>query len=417
MNNRIMILGSLGEFTELTKKAAARGIYTIVCDGNPNGEAKNFADKSYDIDVTDIDAIADVCKKENVDGIITAFSDLLLECMVKICDKAGLPCYLNTAQLPYYRDKSIMKQMFNELGIKTPKFFSLREDFKASISSDFKFPAVAKPVDKYGSRGITIVNGIDEAKRNFCEVCDSSERKEILLEEYNDGYEFNAMSWLDDGRLTILGIADREKTQIAAGEIPISTRNVYPTRFYKELKTEVEDVLNKIAAYTGQKNGELSMQFFWKPDEQISVGEVAARFLGYEHELIEFAGGFSIEELLLNSVYDKAAMKKMLEAHDASMKKCAAVIYFQPKNGIVENTEAFSNAIKDISEVVSSELFYKKGDVSALYARPYAARVCICCDTRSEADEVSKHIIDRAAIYDKCGNNLLYKNVLQEYGF
>ena len=91
MKHKVLILGTLGEFTELVRKAKARGYETIVCDGYPNGVAREYADKDYTIPVTDIDAIAQMCREEGVDGIITSFSDLLLECMTKIADNAGLP--------------------------------------------------------------------------------------------------------------------------------------------------------------------------------------------------------------------------------------------------------------------------------------------------------------------------------------
>lgn len=68
-----------------------RGIYTIVCDGYEDGPAKAHADKAYLEDVRHTDAIAEICKKEQADGIIASFSDLLAECMIDIADAAGLP--------------------------------------------------------------------------------------------------------------------------------------------------------------------------------------------------------------------------------------------------------------------------------------------------------------------------------------
>ena len=49
------------------------GYYTIVCDGYKDGPAKAVADKSYDIDVRDVESIVAMCKSENIDGIITFF--------------------------------------------------------------------------------------------------------------------------------------------------------------------------------------------------------------------------------------------------------------------------------------------------------------------------------------------------------
>lgn len=120
MKHKVLILGTLGEFTELVKKAKEKGYETVVCDGYADGIARTYADKAYTIPVTDVDAIALMCREEGVDGIITSFSDLLLECMVKIADKAGLPCYLKPEQLSWYRDKSACRDVLDKLGLPAP---------------------------------------------------------------------------------------------------------------------------------------------------------------------------------------------------------------------------------------------------------------------------------------------------------
>ena len=91
MKHRLLILGTLGEFVQLVCKAREKGYYTIVCDGYPDGPAREFADEAYQIPVTDTEKIAELCREKKIDGIITSFSDLLLECMVKIADRAGIP--------------------------------------------------------------------------------------------------------------------------------------------------------------------------------------------------------------------------------------------------------------------------------------------------------------------------------------
>ena len=96
MQHRLLILGSMGEFVQLVKKSKERGYYTIVCDNYPDGPARTFADEDYVIPVTATEEIAQLCKEKTVDGIITSFSDLLLECMVKIAAAADLPCYPET---------------------------------------------------------------------------------------------------------------------------------------------------------------------------------------------------------------------------------------------------------------------------------------------------------------------------------
>ena len=312
------------------QKARARGIYTIVCDGYPDGPARAFADESYVIPVTDTDRIAALCKEKQVDGILTSFSDLLLECMVKISAKAGLPCYLNPEQLPWYRDKSATRGLLEELGLPSPAFAKIPTSGLApELIAHLHFPLVTKPLDKYGSRGIYVVHNLEELKQAITETASFTDLPEILVEEYNDGYEFNMMTWYikesscDQHRR-------REKTGIGPGEIPISTRNVYPSCLYEQVVAPATDLLQCYADKTGQKEGALSMQFFWKPENGIQVCEIAARFFGYEHELTDMVYGFSIEDLLLNYLYDVPALEQMLDQHDPRNPIChGAVLYFQ----------------------------------------------------------------------------------------
>ena len=47
MKHKVLILGTLGEFTELVQKAKKRGYEVVVCDGYPDGIARKYADKDY----------------------------------------------------------------------------------------------------------------------------------------------------------------------------------------------------------------------------------------------------------------------------------------------------------------------------------------------------------------------------------
>ena len=205
MKHRLLILGTLGEFVQLVRKAREKGYYTIVCDGYSDGPAREFADEAYQIPVTDTEKIAELCREKEIDGIITSFSDLLLECMVKIADRAGLPCYLKPEQLPWYRDKSRTRELLQELGLPTPGFQKIptavlkdpdRKLRLKELLKGLRYPVVSKPLDKYGSRGIYISENLEELIKAAEKTAEFSDMPEILVEEYNDGYEFNMMTWV-----------------------------------------------------------------------------------------------------------------------------------------------------------------------------------------------------------------------------
>lgn len=412
---RLMILGSLDEFTGLVELAKSRNIYTVVCDGYPNGPAKKAADQAYDIDVRQIDAIADICRVEKINGIVTSFSDLLFECMVKIADKAGLPCYLKPEQLPCYRNKSAMKQLFNELKIPTARYLWLEKDFDPQTLNALTFPIVTKPVDMYGSRGLYVLNRPEEVKRYFNTICSSSDIQEILVEEYNSGFEFNMMTWVKNSRIHVLSIADREKTAVGKKCIPISTRNVYPSRLIHFVYDDALSILETFISATGQSDGPLSMQFFWSPGKGIQVCEIAGRFFGYEHELVEYSGGLSLEKLLLDYTYQDPCLSDELSSHSAFLQNCSAVLYFQGRDGIVDDQSAAAQ-LKNRRRVRKLQLFYEEGEtISPHGPQPYAARCYIAGKTRKEIDAETRKILDRMSIKDSSGQELLYQNELTDY--
>ena len=417
MNKRLLILGTLGEFEQLVQKARARGIYTIVCDGYPDGPARAFADESYVIPVTDTDRIAALCKEKQVDGILTSFSDLLLECMVKISAKAGLPCYLNPEQLPWYRDKSATRGLLEELGLPSPGFAKIPTSGLApELIAHLHFPLVTKPLDKYGSRGIYVVHTLEELKQAITETASFTDLPEILVEEYNDGYEFNMMTWVHKGKVHVISIADREKTDIGPGEIPISTRNVYPSCLYEQVVAPATDLLQCYADKTGQKEGALSMQFFWKPENGIQVCEIAARFFGYEHELTDIVYGFSIEDLLLNYLYDVPALEQMLNQHDPQKPIChGAVLYFQGR--LLQICDlSIPQKLSSHPAVKKPWIFYHEGEtVIAHGPNPYVALYYISCPSRKELDQVTDEIFTSMTIPSSDGKEVLYRNRMTDY--
>lgn len=410
----------MGEFVQLVQKAKTRGYTVIVCDGYPDGPARAYADEDYVIPVTDTAQIARLCLEKEVDGIITSFSDLLLECMVKIADQAGLPCYLKPEQLPFYRDKAVTKELLKDLHLPTPGFRRISAQAllagNTDLISDLVYPLVTKPLDKYGSRGIYVVHNEEELLSAARRTAAFTDLEEILLEEYHEGYEFNLMSWVLNGQVHIISIADREKTEIQYGEIPISTRNVYPSRLYAEVAPAAKDLLQRFIARTGQQDGALSMQFFWKPGESIQVCEIAARFFGYEHELTDIVFDFNMEDLLLDSLYDRESLEKRLKNHHPNQPlRHGAVLYFQGKLKEIADL-SIPQKLSHHEAVIKPWIFYQEGEsVIAHGPNPYVALYYIAAKDRKALDQVTSEFFEKMQIPGSDGEEVLWKNKIPEY--
>lgn len=413
LQHKLLILGSMDEFCALVEHAKARGIYTVVCDGYADGPAKELADERYDIDPRKTSEIAELCKSLEVDAVFGTFSDLLAECLVDIADKAQLPCYATPDRFSFLREKTKMRTMFRQLGIPTPRSTCVHCDSIAADIANLNTPLVVKPVNGYGSRGVYVVDSAPQIEELFEEIAGYSSFDYIIAEEYNTGHEFNMMNWIMDGEPVVLSIADREKSQEIPLAIPHVSRIVYPSKFTDDVLEDARTIVGKVARYVGIENGPLCMQFFWSPDTGIQVCECAGRLLGYEHELLTLSSGFSIEELILNHLYDHEAMAKQLSEHDAHLRTIAAGLYFHGYERMVADTSAAEALLKEES-VVDGIVYYRPGDRigHGVGAKPYVVRYYLTGTSREEVDRLTGYLYSACRIDDETGHNLLYRNQL-----
>lgn len=89
-----VIAGGLPQI-ELIKQLKARGITTVLADGNENAIARPYADVFYRIPIFDIEAVKEVAVREQVDFIITVCADQVLLVVAQVSEMLGLPCYLD----------------------------------------------------------------------------------------------------------------------------------------------------------------------------------------------------------------------------------------------------------------------------------------------------------------------------------
>ena len=414
--HRLMVLGSMDEFVELVKLAKAKGIYTVVCDGYPDGPAKAFADESYTIDVRKTQQIADLCRPLQIDGVIASFSDLLAECLVDIADAAGLPCYAKPEPFRNLREKLLMKEMLHKIGAKTAESVCVRRDSIEQDLAPIGFPCVIKPVNGYGSRGIYRLDSVEEVAERFDEVASYSSFDHILAERCLRGHEFNMMNWIVDGEVVTISIADRETSTEFEHVIPHVSRCAYPSRLIDQVYDDARAIIKNIADYVGISFGPLSMQFFWDPEEGVQVCEAAGRLFGYEHELVTMACGLSIEEVLLNQVYDHDALRQQLKDHSPFFTRCSAGHYFHGYEGVVADISKAQEAASD-PRVVDTHFYYLPGEEirHGVGAKPYVLRCYVEAPTRAELDEVTERLYRDVQVLDAEGNSLLYGNQMTDY--
>lgn len=421
---RLLILGSMDEFVALVERARDRGAYTVVCDGYGDGPARAIADESQVIDARDVKGVAGLCAQLHIDAVVTSYSDVLFESATRISHALGLPLGLPFAQLPFLRDKAQMKKMFEEVGIAFARSRVLAPGFTEGDLEGLSFPCVLKPVDGYGSHGIRVVESASQAIAAFPGVAAHSQCSEgAMIEEYQEGYEFNVITWVCGGRAHLVSVADREKTAGDPAEVPRVSRIVYPSRLSACVADQALDAAQRIADFLQVEYGPLCLQFFWKPgDRCIRFGEVSGRVLGYEHELAAGFADFTIEDLLLDSVMDHAALKQRLEAHrwavaaaDGSRpRRCG--LYFHGRPGRIASLSSARVALA--REGVYDSLFYCEDGEEIECGeggKPYIARAFVEAPSYNELDLLSSALFASFSVADGEGEELALPNEVPRY--
>lgn len=410
-DKRLLILGSVEDFTGLTQYAVSRGIYTVVADAFP-GEAKQYASKAYTVDLRDTELIDQIIKEEKIDHVLSSFSDNMFEMMVNASARNNLPSFCPVTKVRYLRDKVLMKQMFKDLGIKSAKGQTLDTTDLKEENVEVAYPCVVKPLDGWGSKGMKVVHNFQELSDHLSRSMSfSTSGSHAMLEEINMGFEINVMSWVKDGEVTLVEFGDRETTGMTKDKLPHQSREIFPSMFYTELEETVKQYLKAIAAYCEIKEGPLSIQFFYENGE-ISVGEVAGRFFGLGQGIVPIINGIDVNELLVNMIYFPDENYEIIKKEKHAFDHCSFALYLLPEKGIVRD---LGNVMDFKNEHCDEFRVYVKPGVSTTM-EPWVLRVYAHFDTREEADAYTENIYNNLYIPGLDGKNLAMSNKLVVYG-
>lgn len=202
---KIMILGAGIYQVPLIKTAKKLGIYSIVVSIPGNYPGFELADKVYYENTTDYDKILEIAREEQIDGVITAGTDVAVITIGKVCDELKL-CGLSFEAAQIAANKFLMKSKYEEHGVRTAKFreIPLDETDVSSLISDLSFPLIFKSVDSSGSRGIVRVDSEAEFDAAIQNVKENTRSDYYIVEEFIEGEEFGAQAFVYRGEVAFI---------------------------------------------------------------------------------------------------------------------------------------------------------------------------------------------------------------------
>lgn len=300
---KILLLGGSAQQLVAIRAAKELGYYTIVCDYLSDNPGQYEADKFYGVSTTDIEAVYEIAKVEQVCGILAYASDPAALPAAIVAEKLGLPT--NSAKsVETLGLKYPWRNFLNTNGFSCPKFHAFASQTPISEIKDkvkgFTFPIVVKPTDSSGSKGVTKLenwNGLEKAIK----WADEYSRNEVLLvEEFiQRGYPYviggDIFVW--DGKIVLYGEMDCLRDTLRSPLIPIGKKK--PTGLNKKQEEIVHKELQRVVTALDLRFGEMNVEILLDKDDNVHFLELGPR-AGGNMIPIQLSDAFGIDLVKAN---------------------------------------------------------------------------------------------------------------------
>lgn len=411
---KLLILGANPETANIVNIAKEMGITTIVTDYDHNAPAKAVADISYDINGLDVDAICEMARKEQIDGVMVGVADVLVQPYQQVCEKLGLPCYANAQTAVIFNNKRFFKQTCAKYGIEGIPEYSLED--KSSIV----YPVIVKPADSNSGKGITLVRHRSDLNSAVARAKAESRTATILIERYMECSDVSIYYTIVDGKVYLSSLSDRYTLRTDSSVTPICLGDVFPSQYYdKFIQTEHPKYVNMLKDL-GVKNGILYVSAFYE-NGHFYVYDPGFRLQGGGfHLTLMSVNGFDQRKMLINfaltgsmSYYDLDKMNDP-KMHGQS----AATVWFLLKPGMIDKIYGLDYIKNHPSVDFAIQRFNIGDEVTDQMQgteRQVFLRIFMHCKNESELKLTIKDFQNRLKVLTPSGENLLLPSLNSEF--
>ena len=357
---KILLLGGSSQQVVAIKKAKELGYYTILCDFLADNPGQYAADKFYQVSTTDKEAVLDVARKEEINGILAYASDPAAPTAAYVAEKLGLPSNpLNSVEILCNKDK--FRDFLLAHGFNTPKSIAFNEEIDAYEGiKRIDYPVMIKPVDSSGSKGASLINGETsetELKRAIKLAFSFSRSHRIIIEEYIEKkhpYLIGGDIFIYDGQVVQWGLMNCHRDRNVNPLVPVGKS--FPVHLDESDLILIKDTLGRLVTELGIRIGSMNVELIIDKNNRVFPIDVGPR-----------AGGNMIPDLLgmvfkcdVVEMNVRVAMGERIELSENTVTPFYATLNLHSdKDGLFDGIE-ISPTIEQF--VVRKEIYKKHGD-------------------------------------------------------
>jgi len=297
---KILILGIGNAQVDAIRYCKSHGYEVHAISYNAEGPGLIFADYFKVIDIADKTQVASYCYQNKIDFVYSVGSDIAMPTIGFVAEKLGLPFLINEATAILLKNKDALRKHLNEYKISELQYIEVG-NIEESESWNL-FPAILKPVDSQGQRGVYEIRSREDIPAFFNKAIENSYRKKVIIEEYIQGNEISVNSFVFKGKIIYNFISDRIVVENLPGGI--AKGHNFPTQMSVQLQEKTIDIVEKSIQSLNIMNGPVYYQLKYSGSD-VKIIEIAGRLDGcHLWRLIKMNYGIDLLDLTFKTLFN-----------------------------------------------------------------------------------------------------------------
>jgi biotin carboxylase len=246
---KVLILGVASVQLDAVLELKRMGIETFAIAMAKDGPAADEADHFSMINILDEEKVIAYIKEQGIDVVYSTGSDLAMPVACRISERLGMPHFVSSEAAYICNHKNAMRTALTQECEGNIPFQVLEQKEQITIG----FPAILKPSDAQGQRGIFKINSQSEFEEHFEEAKSYSREGKAIVEKFIDGSEVSVNGYMVNGVLRFFVVSDRDTWPEYTGLIH---RHIVPGKAFQQTEKEqmrhiLEDACNRIGILNG----------------------------------------------------------------------------------------------------------------------------------------------------------------------
>jgi len=260
---RAIVLGVGNAQVDLIQYLKSNDWYVIGCSYRYEGRGLADIDEFELLNVTDMEGVEQLARTKKAGIVYSIGSDLAMPTVAYVSSMLGLPSLVSSGTAARLQNKLQLRGFLNTHDISPIKFKEIHS--QADLDGWAHYPAIIKPVDNQGQRGVFLAQNIEEARAGIDSSLQHSRSKTLIIEEFLNGSEVSANTFIANGRTVFNEISDRLVVEGYAGGIPRG--HIYPSQACSpDVLAQTKALVEKCNYELGIANGPVYYQIILTGD-------------------------------------------------------------------------------------------------------------------------------------------------------